>query len=230
MKKTLIVTLFTLLAALMVACGGGAAEEAAAPVVEDVVEAVEAVEEAVMEEDAQEADTTFVINAAESSVEWRGAKAIGDAHFGTVNIASGTISVADGQLVGGEFELDMDSIINTDGLTGGMQDRLVGHLKSDDFFSVDTYPTASLVLTSAKSMGGDQYTVTGDLTVKGITKPIEFEATASEDGSSMTASAEFVIDRSEFDVRYGSGSFFDDLGDDLINDEIEMTVNLVASS
>ena len=203
------------------------AEETMEEESEMAMEAEEEMAEEVMEEDASMAmaATTYVISAADSTVAWRGAKAIGDFHTGEVDLTDGSLVIEDGALVSGEFALDMTSIIVTD----GAPDRLVQHLNSDDFFSTATFPTATLVINSAEALGDDQYAVSGDLTIKGITNPIEFTATAVEEGGSMTASADIVFDRSLYDVRFGSGSFFSDLGDDLINDEIEITVDLVAS-
>ena len=110
-----------------------------------------------------------------------------------------------------------------------MNDKLVGHLKSDDFFGVETHPTATFVLKSAEKKSGNEYTVKGDLTIKGITKSIEFPATVKVSGNTLEASAEVVIDRSKFDVKYGSGSFFDGLGDKMIYDDFTLDISLVAT-
>lgn len=180
-------------------------------------------EEAMAE--SESIDSVYVVNVADSTVNWKGAKAVGNSHIGGINISEGMLTVADGELVSGSFVLDMTSI--TSGDNGG--DRLIGHLKSDDFFGVETHPTATLVINSAESLGGGQYAVQGDLTIKNITNPIEFTATATETDGQLTASADIVFDRALYDVQYGSGSFFSDLGNDLINDEIEITVELVAT-
>ena len=139
-------------------------------------------------------------------------------------MAEGSLTLSGGELVAGSFVLDMTSIASTDGAPG----RLVEHLNSDDFFGTATFPTASLVIVSAESLGDGNYAVVGDLTIKGITNPIEFTASASESDGVVNATADIVFDRSLYDVQFGSGTFFSDLGDDLISDEIEIAVELVA--
>lgn len=166
--------------------------------------------------------TTAQVDTIESSVTWTGYKVTGK-HFGNVNIKSGNLDFEGEQLVGGEFVLDMNSISCTD-LEGGYGDKLVGHLKSDDFFGVATYPTSAFKITKAIPQGKDnRYKIVGDLTIKTTTKQIKFFAEVV----SGSANAKITIDRSEFDVRYGSGSFFDNLGDKTIYDEFELEVNLV---
>ena len=196
---------------------------------EEMEEAAEepAMEEEMVEEEAAEeavaSDVVYVVSGADSTVSWTGAKAVGNSHSGTVDISDGSLVVQDGALVSGSFVMDMTTISSSPG-------RLVDHLKADDFFGVATFPTASLSIVSVESLGGDQYAVTADLTIKEITNPIEFTATASVDGGTLTATADMVFDRSLFDVQYGSGAFFSGLGDDLINDEVEMSVEISASS
>ena len=166
--------------------------------------------------------TTAQVDTKESSVMWRGYKVTGK-HYGTVNIQSGSLDFEGEQLVGGEFVMDMNSISCTD-LEGGYGDKLVGHLKSDDFFGVATYPTAAFKITKAISQGKDnRYKLVGDLTIKNTPKQNKFFAEVV--GGS--ANAKITIDRSDFDVRYGSGSFFDNLGDKTIYDEFELEVKLV---
>ena len=157
----------------------------------------------------------------ESTVTWKAYKVTGS-HTGTVNLIEGAIMFDDGKLSGGSFTVDMTSLISTD-LEGEYKGKLEGHLKSDDFFGVATHPTSSLVFTSVEASGKNSYEVTGDLTIKGITKPITFDISIY--GSKATASMK--IDRAEYDVRYGSGSFFDNLGDKTIYDEFDMVVDLV---
>ena len=115
----------------------------------------------------------------------------------------------------------MSSIIVTD-LQGGSKAKLEGHLKADDFFGVEKHKTAKLVFTNISGKGKGLYTVTADLTIKGITKPITFDITVKGN----TASTTLKVDRTKYDIKYGSGSFFSDLGDKTINDEFELKVNL----
>ncbi|MFH4968170.1 YceI family protein [Gaetbulibacter sp. M240] len=156
----------------------------------------------------------------ESEVVWKGYKVTGS-HEGTISIENGTLNFEDDKLVGGEFVIDMTTISNTD-LEGEYRTKLEGHLKSDDFFGVENHPTASLVFTSVTSSGKNAYDVKGDLTIKGITKPVNF--TIAIYGSQ--ANATLKIDRSEYNVRYGSASFFDGLKDKVIYDEFDLVADL----
>ena len=170
-------------------------------------------------------EVVYTVATADSVLSWKGAKAVGDSHTGVIDIAEGALVLADGSLASGSFVIDMTTIASTDGANA----RLAQHLKDDDFFGVATFPTASLVINSAEKLGDGTYAVSGDLTIKEITNPIEFTAAASEADGVVTATADIVFDRAQYDVQYGSGSFFSDLGNDLINDEIEITVELVAT-
>ncbi len=157
----------------------------------------------------------------ESTVTWKAYKVTGS-HAGTVNLKEGTLIFDEGKLTGGEFVVNMTSLITTDDL-GDMKAKLEGHLKSDDFFGIATHPTASLVFTKVKASGKNSYEVKGDLTIKGITKTISFDVSVY--GSKATATLK--VDRAEYNVRYGSGSFFDNLGDKTIYDEFDLVVDLV---
>ncbi len=173
---------------------------------------------------------TYTVNASESTVKWVAKKVTG-AHEGLVSIQSGNLEYTDGLLSGGEFTIDMTSISVTD-LKGEWADKLTGHLNSADFFDTANHPTATFTITSATSRGVDgAYKVKGDLTVKGITKSITLptvQLTEGEDGITTTEALTIVLDRTDFDVRYGSGSFFSNLGDKTIYDDFELTVALKA--
>ena len=125
------------------------------------------------------------------------------------------------KLVGGNFVIDMTSIACTD-LEGEYKGKLEGHLKSGDFFDVEKHRTASLNITKAKSTGKNSYELSGDLTIKGITKKVKFDASIY--GKKATASLK--IDRTDFDIKYGSGSFFDGLKDNMIYDEFDLVVDI----
>ncbi|MEZ4875097.1 MAG: YceI family protein [Flavobacteriaceae bacterium] len=155
----------------------------------------------------------------ESTITWLGKKVTGK-HSGTIQLKEGYLEMEGEELVGGLFVIDMTTIENTD-LSGEYKGKLEGHLKSDDFFGVESYPTATLVINSAKK-NANTYTVMADITIKGITQPITFDL--NKDGN--TATTKVVIDRSKFNVRYGSGSFFDNLGDKTIYDDFELDVTL----
>lgn len=160
------------------------------------------------------------IDVKESEVVWTGEKVTGT-HTGTINLEDGHFITEDGKLKGGEFAIDMNTITVTD-LSGENKDKLEGHLKSDDFFGVETYPTSKLVIKSIAEKGNGTYGVVADLTIKDETHPVTFDL----DWNENSASTEFSIDRSKYNVRYGSGSFFDNLGDNTIYDEFELQVNL----
>jgi polyisoprenoid-binding protein YceI len=156
-----------------------------------------------------------------STVTWKGYKVTGS-HHGTINLQSGYLTFNGDDLVSGNFVIDMSTITCLD-LEGEYKGKLEGHLKSDDFFGVETYSTATLTFTEVSSKGDKSYNVKGDLTIKNKTNPIEFIITV--DGNK--ASTDLKIDRAKFDVRYGSPSFFNDLQDKAIYDEFDITANLV---
>lgn len=155
-----------------------------------------------------------------STVTWKAYK-VGGGHEGTVNLKEGHLMFDGAKLTGGEFVVDMPSLVTTDDL-GDSKAKLEGHLKSDDFFGVETHPTAKLIITSVKPFNDKSSTVTGDLTIKGITKPITFVISLFD----SKATATLKVDRAKYDVRYGSGSFFENLGDKTIYDEFDLVVDL----
>ncbi len=155
-----------------------------------------------------------------SKVVWKGYKVTGS-HEGTISIKSGALTFGEEKLTGGEFVIDMASIESTD-MQGEYKGKLEGHLKADDFFGVDKYPTSSLVFTSVKASGKNAYSVTGDLTIKGQTHPVTF--TISIYGNKATASLK--IDRTKYGIKYGSSSFFDGLKDKAIYDEFDLVADL----
>ncbi|MEM9848215.1 MAG: YceI family protein [Bacteroidota bacterium] len=170
---------------------------------------------------------TYNVDTEKSTVNWKGYKVTGS-HEGTIGIESGGLEYTDGLLSGGTFKIDMTSMVVTD-LQGGAAKKLLGHLKSDDFFGVKKFPTTSFKITSVSPQGPNRYKVSGDLTIKETTKPIRFTATTSEENGTITANADITVDRSDFNVRYGSGTFFDNLGDKTIYDEFDLNVSLVVS-
>ena len=167
---------------------------------------------------------TYNVSASKSSVEWLGEKVTGK-HTGTIAIQTGSLEVKNGKLVGGEFVIDMTSIKCTD-LSGETAKKLEGHLNSNDFFGTESHKTAKLVITKVKSNGSGKYTVTGDLTIKGQTHSVTFDTTLNEASGKATAEATIKVDRTKYGIRYGSGSFFDNLGDKAISDEFTLTVKL----
>jgi len=169
--------------------------------------------------------TYYAIDSAASTVQWKGSKITGSSHEGFVKLAEGGLQVTDGVITAGKFTIDMTTITCTD-LEGGMRDKLVGHLNSADFFDVENHKTARLVIKSADAQGN----VTADLTIKGKTNEVKFSAVITEQNGMLTAKATIVADRTKYDVRYGSDSFFDNLGDKAINNDIEFMVNLTGKA
>lgn len=163
-----------------------------------------------------------------SYVKWTGYKVTGK-HFGKVMLKSGSLEFKNDMLVGGNFLLDMNSI-SVDDISGEYAEKLKGHLKSDDFFGVQKYPTAKFVITKVISRGTPgAYKIIGNLTIKDTTKEIRFNADMKEEGGKTTGVAKITLDRAEYDIRFGSGSFFENLGDKTIYDEFDLDINLVVS-
>ena len=161
------------------------------------------------------------INVKKSSIKWTGKKVLGQ-HEGFVKLQKGWISIEDNQIQSGEFLIDMRSISCTDLQDEGYNKQLVGHLKSDDFFGVENYPTAKLTIKKSTRFKQNKATVTAQLTIKNKTQSIDFEATKTNN----TLNSTLQIDRSKFDVRYGSTSFFDSLGDKAIYDIFTLEIQL----
>lgn len=199
---------------------------------------VEATDAAAVDTTAKAAPTatSFVVQKDNSVINWKGAnKFTPKAHVGTIVLSEGAFTVADGQLTGGKFVADMNSITSAgDEYTGGAAKvgNLIGHLKSPDFFDVATFPTSTFEITSIAAVAdqpGVTHNVTGNLTIKGITKSITFPANVTVAGNTLTAAATFTIDRSQWEVKYGSETFFLDLAKDkLIKNEVELSLNLIA--
>lgn len=162
------------------------------------------------------------INPTTSNIVWKGHKLV-KSHHGNIKFQSGHLEFKDNVLVGGEMIIDMHSLENVDLKGSGMRENLEGHLKSEDFFGVDKYPTAKIKFKRVVTLGeAGKYRVTADVTIKNKTKEIKFDATANNG----VANAALKLDRSDFDVRYGSGSFFDNLGDKTIHDDFDLDVTV----
>lgn len=167
------------------------------------------------------------VDTSKSSVKWLGKKVTGE-HFGTISIKEGNLEVANGKVTGGKVVVDMNSIACTDLTDAGYNAKLVGHLKSDDFFGVEAFPTAELVITKVEN-NGNSHTFSGNLTIKGTTNPASFTTTSVKSGKVTTYTGTLTIDRSKYNVKYGSKSFFDNLGDKVIMDEFTLDFNLVVA-
>jgi len=161
------------------------------------------------------------INVEKSQINWVGKKVTGE-HSGTINFQDGVLVFQKSKLAGGNFNVNMTSITVTDLDSGKGKEKLEGHLKADDFFGTDNFATASIDFKKIATKPNGLYTVTADLTIKGITNPITFDIIVKGD----TASAKLVIDRTKYGIKYGSKSFFDSIGDKAIYDDFDLAVNL----
>lgn len=173
----------------------------------------------------------FQVDVNNSSVEWFAAKFTGK-HNGTVQLAGGEIKNNHGQL-SGNVEIDMNTIQNSDVKDEKMNAKLTNHLKSEDFFHAEKFPKSTFVITSIVALKepveGSTHKVSGNLTIKDKTNPISFDAAIISQESKITCVGSAVVDRSKFDVRYGSKSFFEDIGDKVIYDEFTIKFNLIAT-
>jgi polyisoprenoid-binding protein YceI len=175
------------------------------------------------------AQKKYAADPSATQITWTGKK-LGKEHFGTINLKEGVLHIDNNAITGGEFHVDMTTIKNIDIEDEKMNGMLIGHLKSDDFFGVENHPAAKLVLTGGGKFVNGTTTVKGSMTIKGKTNPVEFTVKEASMGSVKTYKAVITVDRSLFDVRYGSGKFFTDLGDKAISDEFTLEVTLVAKS
>lgn len=170
---------------------------------------------------------TYQVDTDASSVEWFGEKVTGE-HNGTVQLKEGSFTFTDGKLTAGTFMVDMTTIVDSD-LEGEWKTKLENHLKSDDFFGAEKYPTSKFVITDVVPQGPGKYKVKGDMTIKESTNQIQFTADLEEKDDQLVGNAKVTIDRSKYNVRYGSGSFFDDLGDKTIYDNFDLDIKIVAN-
>jgi polyisoprenoid-binding protein YceI len=170
---------------------------------------------------------TQKVDVTKSTVKWLAKKVTGE-HNGTIAIKEGNLEVSNGKVTGGKVVIDMQSIADVDLTDPAWNAKLVGHLKTDDFFSVATFPTSELVITKVDGTGNN-LTFSGNLTIKGITNPATFTTVSSKEGKTTIYKGTLTVDRSKFNVKYGSKSFFDNLGDKVIYDEFTLDFNLVVS-
>ena len=166
----------------------------------------------------------FEIVSTQSNIDWVGKKVTG-AHNGTIAVKEGEFILNDGKLAGGEFVIDTTSIKILDVTDPATNAQFFGHLASDDFFSIEKYPEAILNITSVS----DNH-VEGNLTIKGITHPVAFDAAVNVNGDALIATGKLVIDRTKYGMKFRSGNYFKDLGDTLIYNDFELNVNVTAKA
>jgi len=182
----------------------------------------------------KEGSKELKINTTDSEVLWHGEKVVGK-HDGKVKIKDGVVNVKDGKIVGGMVTVDLSTITDTDITDEATNQKLVGHLKSEDFFDIAKFPVSTLEITEVtpiqnSAAGQPNYTVKGNLTIRGVTKGITFPASITISDSKVTSNATFDIDRTEFGLKYGSGKFFEGLGDKMIKDNFTMTYKISAGN
>lgn len=163
-----------------------------------------------------------------SSLDWIGKKVTGS-HNGTISIKDGMVMVENGKITGGTLIVDMTTIIVEDIEDAETNAKLVGHLNSDDFFGSANNPTSTLKINKVEQIKGDNYTIHADLTIKGKTEKVEIPATIKNKDGKLVVVGETQIDRTKFDIKYGSGSFFDNLGDKAIDNLFTIKFKVAAA-
>lgn len=174
---------------------------------------------------------TFKVVPAESVVTWSATKVVGG-HNGTVAVRSGTIELNQGLLGVADVVVDMNAIACLDISSESTNAKLVTHLRSEDFFHVEKFPEARFKTTGIAVVpsleGDDRYEVSGQLTIKGISHPATFNCEVERGAKDLKVSGELSFDRTRYGIQYRSGSFFEGLGDRMINDEVKLTFELLA--
>ncbi len=170
---------------------------------------------------------TFQIQQTSSNVNWTGKKVLG-LHTGSINIAGGFIEITGNNITGGEIRMDMTSIVITDIEDKKTNRDFLEHLLNDDFFSVDRFRESALVITGSRKIENNKSAIEGTLTIKAITHPISFTASVEIFTDTLHSLGELVIDRTLYNIRYGSGKFIENLGDKLIYDEFVLQFKLIA--
>ncbi|WP_210521456.1 YceI family protein [Hymenobacter terricola] len=167
-----------------------------------------------------------------STLGWEG-KAVTHGHTGTMQFSDGELLVKGSSIVGGTVTVNMKTLVATDIKDAESQGKFVGHMSSDDFFGVATFPTSTFKIVSVTPIKGaakdaDNVTIAGDMTIKGITQRISFPAKAGVKDGLASATGKVTIDRTKFGLKYGSKSFFESIGDKAIYDTFDLTFNVIA--
>ncbi|MCY4380180.1 MAG: YceI family protein [Proteobacteria bacterium] len=175
------------------------------------------------------AETKYVMDNMKSKAYWLGSKFVGSSHNGYVSVKSGYVLYHNDMPHSAQVVMDMNSITNTD-MKGEDAQKIVKHLKNDDFFDVPNHPTATLMVKKFTKAEGTTYNVSGDMTIRGVTKPVTFTCDLVKKDQMVTGKGKFTFDRTEFNVKYNSKKLSPQLlGDKVIKDEVDMTFDFVAS-
>ena len=179
---------------------------------------------------AQLADGKYILDFNKSSIVWSAKKVTGSGHTGTVRVSSGVIYVKGNAGITGKVKIDMNAMVITDISDAGTNANFLNHLKAEDFFNTLVFPDAMFEVTSvqvAKGNNGTTHNVNGNMTIKGITKALSFPAKITGGGNQVFVEGIVGVDRSQFDVRYGSTAFFDNLGDKAIDNIFNLNIKLI---
>ncbi len=177
---------------------------------------------------SQVADATdFVVDKAASKVNWEAKKVTGK-HDGSISFENGSVVVTANKISGGTFVINMKSMVDEDIKDADMNKKLMGHLSSDDFFSIEKFPESKMVIKTVTPVSGTEFHFVADLTIKGVTNPVEFNANVTLTGDKLEAKGVITVNRTLFGIKYGSGSFFQGLGDKVIYDDFTLAFNVVA--
>lgn len=169
---------------------------------------------------------TFQIQTSSSTVNWTGKKVLG-LHTGSINIAEGFIEIVDNIITAGEIQIDMTSIVITDIEDEATHQNFLAHLHNDDFFATDKFKRAKLVISGSEKAGNDKLKITGILTIKDISHPVSFTAAVEIFTDFLHSLGEIIIDRTLYNIRYGSGKFLQNLGNNLIYDDFVLQFKLI---
>lgn len=172
---------------------------------------------------------SFKVDNQTSKLTWAAKKATGS-HNGEVKISNGLFTAENNVLKSGTFDIDLNTITDADLTDQAANNKLISTLKSETFFSTEKFPKANFVITSATKASGQEYTIKGRLTIKGITNDVSFPATVTVDDKKLNAVAKITVDRTKYDIKFRSKNFFENLGDNVIYDDFDLNVNLTANA
>ncbi len=221
---TMFKQIFPTLLIPVILLGAGCAQNQPEPQPEPVLPEPTAVEEEAF------IDGAYVLDASSGSIAWNAQKRVGAKHNGRVQAQEGAMLVEQGTIIGGSIVVGMSTIIDLDLTSTEFNTLLVDDLKSDNFFDVATYPTATFALsqvTSVEGLEGASHRLDGTMTIKGINREVSFPASVEARDEGIRVKGTLTLDRTLFDVRFGSDKFFDNLGDELIEDEFMLTVDML---
>ena len=168
----------------------------------------------------------YIVNKDLSTIKWTGKEITTKSHYGILDLKEGSIYVNNDGIISGKVVIDMNSINCLD-MSGRGKNKLEGHLRSDDFFGVNSYPEANLIFTSWSVNNLGKILYKGDLTIKNITHPITFSGSVKKIDIGYRSTINLSFDRTLYEIKFRSGKYFQNLGDKLILDNIDITAEIV---